>query len=454
MWHFPSHTVLGVSALLALLPAAFPAEAGKESKSGKYVEQLLSEPANGEPMTLVVSLSQQKIDVYRGTEFLSSAPVSSGMRGYATKAGVFSILEKRRYHHSNIYSGAPMPWMQRLTWAGTALHGGVVPGYPASHGCVRVTFSFAPKLFQVTTVGEHVVVAKGRPVPILAEHPNLFQPAPLADVAHSSVIRTKAEVSAVGADAPPLSTVVTAAAAGTVAAGIQAAEPRSNAPLRVLVTRQTGRDRIVGVQKILSTMGYLEPQSFDGTIGKATVAAIKAFQRANSLPETGALTDDLIKKIYEIAGTDEPAGHLFVRQDFKRVFDVPISYRDPDKSLGTYLYTALKFAPGDARARWMEIAVQPSELNPLDRIEIPDEIRQKISERLTPGSSLIVADTAINTAALTDGADFLVWAKETPTRAAQANAETPADVTRPRAKKKYRSTARRYYWNQPWFRPW
>ena len=70
------------------------------------------------------------------------------MRGYATKAGVFSILEKQRIHHSNIYSGAPMPWMNRITWSGTALHAGVVPGYPASHGCIRLPFSFAPKLFK------------------------------------------------------------------------------------------------------------------------------------------------------------------------------------------------------------------------------------------------------------------------------------------------------------------
>ncbi len=73
------------------------------------------------------------------------------MPGHATKAGVFSILEKQRYHHSNIYSGAPMPWMNRITWSGTALHAGVVPGYPASHGCIRLPFSFAPKLFQMTT---------------------------------------------------------------------------------------------------------------------------------------------------------------------------------------------------------------------------------------------------------------------------------------------------------------
>ena len=129
-------------------------------------------------MVLVVSLKQQKLDVYRGTTLVTTSQVSTGMPGHATKAGVFSILEKQRFHHSNIYSGAPMPFMNRITWSGTALHAGVVPGYPASHGCIRLPFSFAPKLFQITTVGDNVVVARDRPVPQLIDHPALFQPLP------------------------------------------------------------------------------------------------------------------------------------------------------------------------------------------------------------------------------------------------------------------------------------
>jgi len=100
------------------------------------------------------------------------------MPGHETRAGVFNILEKRRYHRSNLYSGAPMPWMQRLTRSGTALHAGVVPGHPASHGCIRLPFSFAPKLFEMTAVGENVVVAGPRLVPELIENPKLFQPLP------------------------------------------------------------------------------------------------------------------------------------------------------------------------------------------------------------------------------------------------------------------------------------
>ena len=168
-----------VLAAVAAIGFALPAEAKKDKRDGKAVEDGIPDIHNGEPMTLIVSLSAQKVDVYRGTTLVTTSQVSTGMPGHATKTGVFSILEKQLHHHSNIYSGAPMPWMNRITWSGTALHAGVVPGYPASHGCIRLPFSFAPKLYKITTVGEHVVVAKGRPTPEIIEHPALFQPLPL-----------------------------------------------------------------------------------------------------------------------------------------------------------------------------------------------------------------------------------------------------------------------------------
>ncbi len=156
------------------------------------------------------------------------------------------------------------------------------------------------------------------------------------------------------------------------------------------MTRRTQRDRVIGVQRILADLGYLDPQDFDGTLGTATAKAIKAFQKANNMPESGAFTDDLVKKVYEVAGKGEPpVGHIFVRQEFSRVFDAPVGLTNPDEPLGTHVYTAMKFAPGDTKARWMAVTVQggsPEEA--LDRIQIPDDIRQRISERLTPGIDL------------------------------------------------------------------
>jgi peptidoglycan hydrolase-like protein with peptidoglycan-binding domain len=687
-------TSLGIAALSVAIAVA-PAEAKKQKAPA---DTGIADIDNGEPLFLVVSTGQQKVDVYRGTTLLTTSQVSTGTAAHPTFLGAFSIIEKQRWHHSNIYSGAPMPWMNRITWSGTALHAGVVPGYPASHGCIRLPYSFAPKLFSITSIGDNVVISRDRPVPALIEHPNLFQPVPppppptlvkteqpkerqssndllilpTAETLPRPVVLAKAEVGSVTTDVPsdlglddnshgtvepkggashssaapaaantakaseaktaqisdtaagavedththaidpgyadgatshaivghngvasgaaakhalesedddapaevaatpaneapstaapapstsspastdaPATQVAAAATpvapaptaspapapvaaatsapaapaaftesapapvaepapaasevpapaaaaapaaenapavasaepamparaaeaaapaeiqaasptaadtgptaaelkldAGTKAAAIQAAEPRSTAPLRILVTRRTQRDRVIGVQRILSELGYLDPQDFDGTLGRATVTAIKAFQKANNMAETGAFTDDLVKKVYEVAGKGEPpVGHIFVRQDYARVFDAPVELVNPDEPLGTHVYTALNFAPGDTKTRWMAVTVQggtPEEA--LDRVKIPDDVRRRISERLTPGSTLIIGDTSINSATLPKGGDYVVLAKYTSPKTAAADAS--GDNADQPTKKKRRAVRRNYY---------
>jgi len=111
------------------------------------------------PLQIVVSREQQSLVVYDGDTVVATSKVSTGKAGHATPTGIFSILEKRRRHESNIYSNAPMPFMQRLTWSGIALHGSNhVPDYPASHGCVRLPSQFASKLFSTTSVGTPVLI--------------------------------------------------------------------------------------------------------------------------------------------------------------------------------------------------------------------------------------------------------------------------------------------------------
>jgi len=617
-----SRFVIGLSvAAIAVAVATAPVQA--KDQQTRPDDSGIADIDSGQPLLLVVSTGSQKVDVYRGTSLLTTSQVSTGMPAHPTFLGAFSIIEKQRWHHSNIYSGAPMPWMNRITWSGTALHAGVVPGYPASHGCIRLPYSFAPKLYQITRVGDNVVISHDRPVPKLIDHPALFQPlpppappvmvkqeqrpqrqsnndiapvvapsiypgmlakadvrgvttdipssieaeavdqgghapsapipadlntgsggaedththaiepyvggaaagsethasdtpgthkdqarlqgssgdtsrhaltdedddnasdiakaptpepatdavekaivvvtpapveklagitvtgsaasmgapasaaasvvlvappqtpapaqsveaitptAPLVPVAVTPLIQAPSAPSAQPApDAPP-SMVAAKLTAGASAAAIQAAEPRSNAPLRILVTRRTQRDHIIAVQNILADLGYLDRQEFDGTFGKPTVTAIKAFQKANGMQETGAFTDELVKKVYEVAGKGEPPlGHVYVRQEFSRLFDAPVGLRNPDEPLGTHVYTALKFSPGDTKTRWMAVTVQGgSAESALDRIEISDDIRQRISERLTPGSTLIIGDTSINAATLPKGGDFVVLAK-------------------------------------------
>ena len=167
-------TTLGIAALSVAIAVA-PAEAKKQKSPA---DAHISDLDSGDPLFLVVSTGSQKVDIYRGTQLVVTSQVSTGMPAHPTFLGAFSILEKQRWHHSNIYSGAPMPWMNRITWSGTALHAGIVPGYPASHGCIRLPYSFAPKLYDITSVGDNVVISRDRPAPALIEHPNLFQPLP------------------------------------------------------------------------------------------------------------------------------------------------------------------------------------------------------------------------------------------------------------------------------------
>ena len=117
----------------------------------------------GSGLRILVSIPQQKAWVFDGSVLLASSPVSTGKRGHETPTGRFHILQKAVHHRSNIYSNAPMPFMQRLTEGGIALHAGHLPGYPASHGCIRLPWGFAKRLYGMTDGGTRVTVTRLRP---------------------------------------------------------------------------------------------------------------------------------------------------------------------------------------------------------------------------------------------------------------------------------------------------
>lgn len=125
------------------------------------------------PLIIAVSIDKQKVRVYDSNGLFAESPVSTGMKGHSTPMGVFSIIQKHKFHHSNIYSGAPMPYMQRITWSGVAMHAGVLPGYPASHGCIRMPMAFAMKMWNWTKMGARVVVTPGEMTPASFSHPLL-----------------------------------------------------------------------------------------------------------------------------------------------------------------------------------------------------------------------------------------------------------------------------------------
>jgi hypothetical protein len=156
-----------------------PHKRGTAAGKKEVVEKETGAKPQG-PLVIAVSIERQKVTVYDSNGVFAEAPVSTGMKGHATPMGVFSIIQKHKFHHSNIYSGAPMPYMQRITWSGVAMHAGVLPGYPASHGCIRMPMAFAVKMWNWTKMGARVIVAPGEMTPASFSHPLLasFKVAP------------------------------------------------------------------------------------------------------------------------------------------------------------------------------------------------------------------------------------------------------------------------------------
>src|SRR5947208_2731277 len=142
-------------------------------KPGEYWWKPQLSPSG--PLVVLVSVPEQTMHMYRNGILIGRSSVSTGSKGHATPGGVFSILEKKQEHYSKKYENAPMPNMQRLTWTGIAMHSGNLPGYPASHGCIRLPFDFSQLLFSATAKGGTVVVGDGKtPVPHLAPNPGLM----------------------------------------------------------------------------------------------------------------------------------------------------------------------------------------------------------------------------------------------------------------------------------------
>ena len=161
-----SMAILAMSCALAISPAqaapsglatiALPIEqAAYELTANQFVWQ---DSGTGEAVSIVVSLSTQRAFVYRGSTMIAATTISSGKGAKGTPVGTYPILQKNEAHRSNLYNDAPMPFMQRLTWDGIAIHAGRNPGFPDSHGCIRVPAGFAKRLFGVTALGTTVIV--------------------------------------------------------------------------------------------------------------------------------------------------------------------------------------------------------------------------------------------------------------------------------------------------------
>src|SRR5436190_1818912 len=171
-WETPAVATLAAIAALTALTAEAPA---RQARPVSPPEATAPRQA-GEPIMAVVSIKSQQVTFYDADGWILRAPVSTGVKERETPAGVFALLEKDKDHRSTMYDDAWMPHMQRITWNGIALHGGPLPGYAASHGCVRMPYGFAEKLFDKTRIGMRVIIAPNDAAPVEFSHPALLKP--------------------------------------------------------------------------------------------------------------------------------------------------------------------------------------------------------------------------------------------------------------------------------------
>ena len=162
-------------------PSPWQQKPRRRRAAPRYVEPsddkpVVALPKPSGPLVIVVSIGKQTVTVYDDNKVIAKSPISSGTSSNPTPTGIFSILEKNRYHYSNLYGGAPMPFMQRVTNSGVAMHAGDLPGYPASHGCIRLPYSFARSLFGITDVGARVIISNDDLTPAEFNSPRLIAP--------------------------------------------------------------------------------------------------------------------------------------------------------------------------------------------------------------------------------------------------------------------------------------
>jgi L,D-transpeptidase catalytic domain len=321
----------------------------KQTKSD-LTKKPQSQDAPKGPLQIIISIADQRISLYENGALIARSSVSTGVERHPTPLGVFSVLSKKKWHRSNIYSAAPMPYMQRITWSGIALHAGDLPGYPASHGCIRLTNDFAIRLWHLTKWGTRVIIAHEDVRPVEITNPQLFVPKPRV------------------ASASPESSTATLAS----------------------------NDSVTGA----TTHAPLMSKTDEGT--KTSDPASAGVRAQKVVPISVFVSRQLSK--------------LFVRRGFKPLFDVPIKIRDIAEPMGTHVFSAMEFQNEGAAIRWTVVSIPersstnqgtpprlhkgssiPDKANAaLERIEIPQDVVDRISELLTPGSSLIVSDYGIS----------------------------------------------------------
>jgi hypothetical protein len=341
-----------------------------EDTKSEVAKNATDKPIKG-PYHIVISINHQSISLYGADGLIRQSKVSTGMRGHGTPTGVFSVIGKEIFHRSNIYSSAPMPLMQRITWSGIALHQGVLPGYPASHGCIRMNGEFAQFLYKTTRIGARVIIARDS-LDAPAEISSAKLPVPIG---------------------PPTEQLATAPSIAKAA--------------------------VHDTKEVLKVADLQQQEPNDLSRSYAEISTY--FKEPVVRRRSGAVSVFISRK----------AGKLYVRHAFAPLFDMPIAIRAADQPIGTHVFTAMEPNEDGKSMRWVvtsiptttpdaiaekkgrrnsrenivaDISTKPavSMIEPqtassaLDRIEIPKEAAQRISEILTPGSTFMISDYGVS----------------------------------------------------------
>ena len=439
---------LAIAGLAALIVAGDHA-AARSGRTDSSVESIQSRAA-GEPVMAVVSLRDQQITVYDAAGWILRAPVSSGQKGRETPAGIFSVIQKEAEHYSNLYDDAFMPHMQRITWSGIALHGGPLPGFAASHGCIRLPYDFAARLFDLTRVGIRVIVAPTDVAPIEIAHPALFMPKPGGD-ALAAARTAEAEDAARKAAQARQAAVTASRESGRAMMSVRVAEN----------LKRRAEEQLAAAEKVLGSAVS------DKQRERATDARTKAAARIEELQaQLAAASAELQPKLDAVAPAREAAvtaeaarvvaaeaareaaralqpvsvfisrktQRVYVRRAFQPILETSVTILEPERPIGTHVFTAMEQTNGDTGMRWSVVSldggrphgdvvephagtserpeVEPMAKEPsdaktaLDRIVIPPDVR-RIAEMASARSSLIISDEELSSET-GKGTDFVV----------------------------------------------
>ena len=427
-WGVPGIVTLAAMAALAALTADAAARQARPAPTSeaKVRPAPTSEAAPreaGEPIMAIVSIMSQQVTFYDADGWILRAPVSTGTTGRETPAGVFAIIEKDKDHHSTLYDDAWMPNMQRITWNGIALHGGPLPGYAASHGCVRMPYDFAEKLFDKTWIGMRVIISPNDVAPVEFSHPALFVPnaeAVAAAPARAETLAREADEAAKAADEAKKAAATAAREAASLTASLHKLEwlkPRADAELvfadKALAAAKTDQAKARAEQlkqKAAANAAQVGTQLDRAKAdAKSKLDAAAAAKDAAKAAETKKA--DTAKAASEAKLALEPVSayisratqKLYVRRNthkpwpdggevFDATIEVPVKIRNPNKPIGTHVFTAM--ARNGAGLRWTAVSIDNRDdaNDSLDRITIPQDVLDRIAPTALPRSSIIVSD--------------------------------------------------------------